>query len=88
MLSNARVCALIPAFNEAESIGSVVRGVRPHVETVILIDDANWEEPREETKRAIRDLGWTVLYETLLAGAYNGDQAGWWNGLLVELIEQ
>lgn len=55
---------------------------------VILVDDANWEEPREETKRAIRDLGWKQLYEVLLPGKYNGDQSGWWNGLLVELIEK
>jgi glycosyltransferase involved in cell wall biosynthesis len=41
MSSEVRVCALIPAFNEAESIGSVIRGVRPQVETVILIDDGS-----------------------------------------------
>ena len=55
---------------------------------VILIDDANWEEPREETKKVISDLGWKVLYEVLLPGDYNGSAAGWWNGLLVELIEK
>ena len=55
---------------------------------VILVDDANWEEPREETRRAIRDLGWRVLFERLLPGDYNGSAAGWWNGLLVELIER
>jgi glycosyltransferase involved in cell wall biosynthesis len=41
MSSEIRVCALIPAFNEAESIGSVIRGAKEQVETVILIDDGS-----------------------------------------------
>lgn len=55
---------------------------------VLLVDDANWEEPREETRRAVRDLGWRVLYDVLLPGDYNGSAAGWWNGLLVMLVEK
>lgn len=55
---------------------------------VLLVDDCNWQEPREETKRAIHDLGYRVLFERLLPGAYNGDQVGWWNGLYVGLIEK
>jgi len=41
MSSEATVCALIPAFNEADSIGSVIRRVRPHVDAVVLIDDGS-----------------------------------------------
>lgn len=55
---------------------------------VLLVDDCNWEEPREETKKVINDLGWKVLYSVLLPGAYNGDAVGWWNGLYVGLIEK
>jgi hypothetical protein len=55
---------------------------------VLLVDDCNWEEPREETKKAIKDLGWRVIYDVLLPGAYNGDKIGWWNGLYVALIEK
>lgn len=55
---------------------------------VLLVDDCNWEEPRNETKRAINDLGWHVVYGDLLPGAYNGDQEQWWNGLYVALIEK
>lgn len=55
---------------------------------VLLVDDCNWVEPREETKRALSDLGYRVLFDRLLPGAYNGDQAGWWNGLYVGLIEK
>lgn len=55
---------------------------------VLLVDDCNWIEPFEETKRAIKDLGWHEVYGELLAGAYNGDQRQWWNGLYVALIEK
>lgn len=36
-----RICALIPAFNEAEFIASVIRGVKEHVGEVLLIDDGS-----------------------------------------------
>lgn len=55
---------------------------------VLLVDDCNWEEPRLETKRAIKELGWHEVYGELLPGAYNGDQDGWWNGLFVALVEK
>lgn len=55
---------------------------------VLLVDDCNWEEPREETKRAIKELGFREVWGELLPGAYNGDQDQWWNGLYVALIEK
>ncbi len=55
---------------------------------VLLVDDFNWQEPREETARALHDLGYTILYDVLLPGVYNGDASGWWNGLYVGLIEK
>jgi hypothetical protein len=55
---------------------------------VLLVDDCNWAEPREETARAIKDLGWREVYGELLPGAYNGDKEQWWNGLYVGLIEK
>lgn len=36
-----KVAALIPAFNEAETITEVVVGVRPHVELVVVVDDGS-----------------------------------------------
>lgn len=57
-------------------------------EFVLIVDDCNWEEPREETKKALKDLGYTVLFEQLLPGAYNGDLIGWWNGLYVALVRK
>lgn len=55
---------------------------------VLLVDDCNWEEPREETKKAITAQGWSEVYGELLPGAYNGDKEQWWNGLYVGLIEK
>lgn len=57
-------------------------------EFVLVVDDCNWEEPREETKHALNDLHYKVVKSWLLPGAYNGDTAGWWNGLYVGLIEK
>jgi glycosyltransferase involved in cell wall biosynthesis len=36
-----RVCAIIPAFNEADTVEAVVAGVRPHVAEVIVVDDGS-----------------------------------------------
>ncbi len=35
------VCALIAAYNEAATIADVVRGVRPHVSHVMVVDDGS-----------------------------------------------
>lgn len=55
---------------------------------VLLIDDWNWEEPREGTRQALADLKVKIIKEWILPGAFNGDAAGWWNGLYVGLIEK
>lgn len=36
-----RICALIPAYNEADIIGDLVTAVRPHVAEVVVIDDGS-----------------------------------------------
>jgi glycosyltransferase involved in cell wall biosynthesis len=33
--------ALVPAYNEARTIAEVVRGVRPFVEQVLVVDDGS-----------------------------------------------
>jgi len=52
-----RVCALIPAFNEAAHIGEVVRGAARHVELVVVIDDGS----SDGTADIARDAGATCL---------------------------
>jgi len=48
-----RVCALIPAFNEAAHIDEVVRGATKHVHVVVLIDDGS----RDGTAEIARSAG-------------------------------
>jgi lauroyl/myristoyl acyltransferase len=52
-----RVHALIPAFNEADTIAAVVRGVAPHVAAVTVIDDGS----TDATRAAARDAGADVV---------------------------
>jgi glycosyltransferase involved in cell wall biosynthesis len=47
-----RVCALIPAFNEASHIAYVVEGARRHVESVIVIDDGSSDGTAEAARNA------------------------------------
>jgi len=49
-----RVVAIVPAYNEADSIESVVTGTRPHVDRVVVIDDASTDDTAERA-RAVAD---------------------------------
>lgn len=44
--------AVIPAYNEAETIGQVVTCVREYVEEVFVIDDGSQDETREKAQEA------------------------------------
>jgi glycosyltransferase involved in cell wall biosynthesis len=52
-----RTCALIPAFNEAPYIATVVKGAQPYVEQVVVIDDGSGDE----TAQVARAAGATCL---------------------------
>jgi glycosyltransferase involved in cell wall biosynthesis len=52
-----RICALIPAFNEAGFVGRVVEGALRHVEDAIVIDDGS----TDGTAAAARAAGATCL---------------------------
>jgi glycosyltransferase involved in cell wall biosynthesis len=47
-----KICALIPAFNEASHIAQVVEGAREHVESVIVIDDGSSDGTAELARKA------------------------------------
>jgi glycosyltransferase involved in cell wall biosynthesis len=47
-----KICALIPAFNEAAHIAQVVEGARQHVEAVIVIDDGSNDGTAEVARSA------------------------------------
>jgi glycosyltransferase involved in cell wall biosynthesis len=59
-----RVAALIPAFDEADSIAAVVSGVRPYIDTVIVVDDGS----SDETSDRAREAGAVVLRHELNRG--------------------
>ncbi|MBI3096655.1 MAG: glycosyltransferase family 2 protein [Planctomycetes bacterium] len=52
-----KVCAIVPAFDEAGRIGSVVVGLRRHVAQVVVVDDGSGDRSAEEAAAA----GATVL---------------------------
>lgn len=47
-----RICALIPAFNEAPHIGEVVEGARQHIADVVVIDDGSDDGTAEIARQA------------------------------------
>jgi glycosyltransferase involved in cell wall biosynthesis len=47
-----RVAALIPAFNEANSISQVVRGIRQSVSQVLVVDDGSTDRTAEHAREA------------------------------------
>jgi len=55
---------------------------------IVLVDDFNWAEPREETYRALHDLHYTIEHEWVLKGPYNGSADEWWNSLFVGIIRK
>jgi predicted exporter len=51
-----RVHALVPAFNEAETIASVVTGLAPHVAAICVIDDGSTDGTADAARRAGADV--------------------------------
>jgi len=70
--STAPVWVVIPASNEAATIAGVVAGVRPHVDGVIVVDDASTDDTAH-----IADLaGATVIRLAVSLGAWGATQTG------------
>jgi len=47
-----KVCALIPAYNEAVHIARVVRGCTPHVDEVLVVDDGSSDQTVQHAEAA------------------------------------
>src|SRR6266850_591721 len=58
------VAALIPCFNEAESIAPLVQKISPHVRAVWIVDDGS----QDATRRAAERAGAVVLRHEINLG--------------------
>jgi glycosyltransferase involved in cell wall biosynthesis len=52
-----KICAVIPAYNEQESIGEVLDHLHIHVDNIIVVDDGS----SDETSRKAKNHGFTVI---------------------------
>ena len=75
-----RVAAVIPAFNEARSIGDVVTGVRGAVDRVVVVDDGSSDGTAERARAAGAEVmvhaanrGKGTAVRTGLARVFEGD---------------
>jgi polyprenyl-phospho-N-acetylgalactosaminyl synthase len=59
-----KVYIVIPAFNEASSIGSVIRSLRAHYASVVVVDDAS----DDETASRASEAGALVLHHLINRG--------------------
>lgn len=56
-MSSERVIAVIPALNEGRTIASVVTGLEPYVDEVVVVDDGSTDDTAEKAS----DAGATVV---------------------------
>jgi glycosyltransferase involved in cell wall biosynthesis len=49
---SSRVCAIIPGYNEHESVGHVVRHALKHVGVVVVVDDGSSDDTGEKAREA------------------------------------
>jgi glycosyltransferase involved in cell wall biosynthesis len=56
--------AVVPCFDEEAAIGGIVRGIRPHLQQVIVVDDGS----ADETARAAVAAGATVVRHSINLG--------------------
>jgi hypothetical protein len=55
---------------------------------ILVVDDFNWAEPRQETLKALKFLGMTVEHSWHLPANSQRDEVEWWNGLFVGIIRK
>jgi len=53
------VCVIIPAFNEAEAIGRVIKDIPEMVDEIVVVNNNS----SDNTQEVAKDAGATVLYE-------------------------
>lgn len=68
-----RTVAVIPAYNEADTVGSVIDGTTEYVDEVVVVDDAS----TDGTPAVARDHGATVLEHTFNTGVGGAVRTGY-----------
>ena len=75
-----KVCAVIPAYNEAATIGGIIRETRKHIDTIFVVDNGS----TDNTAEIARDSGAKVIDCSAKRGygvaQYAGQQAAMQNG--------
>lgn len=52
MSHSEKIVAVIPAYNEAKTVGAVVRGLLPYVTEIVVVDDCSRDATSEEARAA------------------------------------
>ncbi|AOW80405.1 glycosyl transferase family 2 [Halodesulfurarchaeum formicicum] len=68
-----RTVAVVPAYNEADAVGSVIDGTREYVDEVVVVDDGS----TDETKEVAREHGARVLEHTFNTGVGGAVRTGY-----------
>lgn len=55
---------------------------------IAVVDDWNWENVQQGTKKAFQKLNYTILFEKVLPSYTIPDTENWWNGLYVAVIQK
>lgn len=71
-----RCCAVVPTYDNPETIGSVVDRIRAHLPDVIVVDDGSAEAGRAACARLARDPRATVIHQARNLGKGAAIKAG------------
>ncbi|HIE28002.1 TPA: glycosyltransferase family 2 protein [Candidatus Poribacteria bacterium] len=63
-LVTMKICLLLPAYNEAKTIGCIIKKARAYIESIIVIDDGS----TDETVQVAREHGVVVLQHKINCG--------------------
>jgi glycosyltransferase involved in cell wall biosynthesis len=72
MLDGAKIVVIVPAFNEEERIGRVVRTMPPDVDDVIVVDDASLDATAARAREALRATGESAERRVLVHATNQG----------------
>jgi glycosyltransferase involved in cell wall biosynthesis len=67
------VVAVVPAYNESDTVGGVIESTRPHVDEVVVVDDASGDD----TAAVARDHGATVVSHVVNTGVGGAVRTGY-----------